>query len=138
MSIFRARKTWIYFGRLDLEELFMPMDLISCNTYDRVRRGRGHIRKLVERPGIRFHDLRRTHGSRLAQNPAIPLTTIRDLLGHSNLSVTNRYASLQGNHFAAVSGALGGTKSGTNIRVTHQICGIARDLKSLVSTNFTT
>ena len=29
MSIFRASKTWIYFGRLDLEELFMPMDLLA-------------------------------------------------------------------------------------------------------------
>ena len=88
MSIFRARKTWIYFGRLDLEELFMPMDLISCTTYDRVRRGRVHIRKWVERPGIRFHEVRRTHGSWLAQNPAIPLTTLRELLGHSSLAVT--------------------------------------------------
>ena len=29
MSIFRASKTWIYFGRLNLEELFMPMDLLA-------------------------------------------------------------------------------------------------------------
>ena len=29
MSIFRARKTWIYFRRVDLEELLMPMELLA-------------------------------------------------------------------------------------------------------------
>ena len=29
MSISRASKTWIYYGRLDLEKLFMPMDLLA-------------------------------------------------------------------------------------------------------------
>ena len=43
-----------------------------------------------------------------------PLTAIGDLLGLCNLSVTNRCAHSQGNHFAAASDALWGT----NIPVT--------------------
>ena len=84
-----------------------------------MRRGREQIRKWIERPGIRFHDLRQPYAFWLAQYPGIPLTAIRDLLGHSNLSVTNTYANLQGNHYAAVSWALGGSKKGSSTRVTH-------------------
>jgi integrase len=40
--------------------------------------------------GVRFHDLRRTYGTWLAQSGA-NLTDVRDLLGHSNVSQTNTY-----------------------------------------------
>ncbi len=42
---------------------------------------------------LRFHDLRHTFGSRLAQR-GVPLPAIKDLLGHSSITVTMRYAHM--------------------------------------------
>jgi integrase len=63
-------------------------------------------RECVGRPDIRFHDLRHTYASWLAKNADIPLSTIRDLLGHSSLSVTSKYSHLRGDTFDMVSKAL--------------------------------
>lgn len=63
-------------------------------------------REKIGRPDIRFHDLRHTYASWLAKNPDIPLTTLRDLLGHSSLSVTSKYAHLRGDTFDMVTKAL--------------------------------
>jgi integrase len=40
--------------------------------------------------GLHFHDLRREAGSRW-QDAGVPLQTIRDWLGHSNISQTSTY-----------------------------------------------
>ncbi len=42
---------------------------------------------------FRFHDLRHTFGSRLAQR-GVPLPAIKDLMGHSSITVTMRYAHM--------------------------------------------
>lgn len=63
-------------------------------------------REAMGRSDIRFHDLRHTYASWLAKDPSVPLTTLRDLLGHSNLSVTSKYAHLRGDTLGVVSGAL--------------------------------
>jgi integrase len=39
---------------------------------------------------VRFRDLRRTYASWLVDEH-VPLTSIRDLLGHSSIAVTERY-----------------------------------------------
>ena len=39
---------------------------------------------------LRFHDLRHTFASRLVQN-GVDLITIKDLLGHSSVKITERY-----------------------------------------------
>lgn len=44
---------------------------------------------------VRFHDLRHSFASWLASNPEVPMSAIRDLLGHSSLAVTNRYSHLR-------------------------------------------
>lgn len=49
---------------------------------------------------IRFHDLRHAYGSWLAQSGA-SATVIRDVMGHSNLSVTSRYLHTVPEHVRA-------------------------------------
>lgn len=45
---------------------------------------------LQKKPGIHFHSLRHSFGSRMA-NQGIPIHHIRSLMGHSNISTTNIY-----------------------------------------------
>lgn len=58
--------------------------------FERARTELGH-------PEWRFHDLRHTNASWLVQSGA-DLITVRDLLGHSSLAVTGRYAHLATEH----------------------------------------
>jgi integrase len=54
----------------------------------------------LERQDWHFHDLRHTNASWLVQSGA-DLVTVRDLLGHSSLAVTSRYAHLATKHLRA-------------------------------------
>lgn len=70
-------------------------------AWKRALRGAG-----IRRP-FRFHDLRHTCASTLAQNGAT-LLQIADVLGHNNISVTKRYSHLATEHKARlVMGVLG-------------------------------
>lgn len=57
------------------------------------RNGFERAREAAGMPHVRIHDLRHTYASWLAQGGA-SMTAIRDLMGHSSLAVTSRYAHL--------------------------------------------
>lgn len=60
-------------------------------TDTRLRNSFEAARKAIGRPDLRFHDLRHTYASMLA-NAGETMTTVQALLGHSSLVVTSRYA----------------------------------------------
>lgn len=62
-------------------------------------------------PDLRWHDLRRTCGCRLLQDHGLSMTGVRDWLGHSSVTVTEKaYAFLKTEHLHAATG----TKTGTS------------------------
>lgn len=58
-------------------------------------------RERIGMPELHFHDLRHTYASWLAASTG-DLTAVRDLLGHSSLSVTSRYTHLLTDHLKNV------------------------------------
>jgi len=68
----------------------------------------------VERAGIkdfRFHDLRHTAASYLVMRGASPVD-VKDILGHSDIKTTMKYAHLSPSHLRAAVGRLEGLTSG--------------------------
>lgn len=55
-------------------------------------------RKALGLPTVRFHDLRHTAASWLLQAPGSDLMHVRDLLGHTDVRMTQRYAHLRTEH----------------------------------------
>ena len=64
-------------------------------TRNQIRLDFDKARIAFDMPTLRLHDLRHTFASWLAQNPNIPMAAIRDLLGHANSSVTDKYTHLR-------------------------------------------
>lgn len=73
----------------EAQRIRLPIEL----TVDELRKGFDRARARAGLREIRFHDLRHTYASWLVQSGA-PLAAVRDLLGHSSLAVTGRYAHL--------------------------------------------
>jgi site-specific recombinase XerD len=79
-----------------VDELHWIMDHLpfSISEWD-LRQDFEQARAAINMPELRMHDLRHTFASWLCEQPDVPLTVIRDMLGHSSLVVTSRYAHLR-------------------------------------------
>lgn len=64
-------------------------------------------RVAIGMPGLRMHDLRHTFASFMITNPDVPIGLLRDLLGHSSLAVTSKYAHLSPDTADKVQSAIG-------------------------------
>ncbi len=65
----------------------------TSKPYADVKRAFGTACKKAGIVGLRFHDLRHTFATRLVAN-GVDLITVRDLLGHSTVKMTERYTHL--------------------------------------------
>jgi integrase len=93
-----------------IEEFWPYMKLPFKLSMSQLRDQFEAAREAIGRPDIRYHDMRHTYASWLAKNPNVPLTMLRDLLGHSNISVTSKYSHLRGDTMDVVSSAIGERK----------------------------
>jgi integrase len=97
-------------------------------TYD-VRKGFGTALKRAGIVGFRFHDLRHTFASHMAMSGA-DLTTLRDLLGHKDFSLTLRYAHLSPDHKASAVEKLGEQLGKLPVTITSQFEDLEKRKKS--------
>lgn len=67
---------------------------------DNINKSWRGVVKIAGVTGFNFHDLRHTFASRLVQ-AAVDLNTVRELLGHSEIAMTQRYAHLSPDNLRA-------------------------------------
>lgn len=87
------------------EALTLVGALPFATTTHKVRTAFERAREAIGRPDVRFHDMRHCYASLLASRGEA-LTSIRDLLGHSSLTVTSRYAHADPERWESLMGRL--------------------------------
>jgi len=85
-----SSKGYVFPGRADS----------SDGRLDNVKKGWAAVLTAAKVSNFRFHDLRHTFASKLVM-AGVDLNTVRELLGHSDLKMTLRYAHLALEHKAA-------------------------------------
>lgn len=92
---------------IPLSEEALPLmeSLPFDTTGDRVRGAFERAREAIGRPDIRFHDMRHCYASLLASK-GTAMTMIKELLGHSSLTVTSRYAHADMSNWDSLMGQL--------------------------------
>ena len=88
-----------------------PVTGLSLNN---IKKSWSGLMKLSELENFRFHDLRHHFASRLVM-AEVDLNTVRELLGHSSLEMTLRYAHLAPEHKAAAVALLNSRESDARI-----------------------
>jgi integrase len=63
-------------------------------NFEGLKTGFRRAREAAGMPTVRFHDLRHSCASLLV-NMGVPLEVIRDILGHTTVKTTERYAHLE-------------------------------------------
>lgn len=93
---------------VDMPDLVLPIGI----TYNTLRTYFERARRDIGMPGLWFHDLRHTAASWWIASGA-SLAVVRDLLGHSNISVTSRYLHLMTGDLKRASDNLGSITGGS-------------------------
>lgn len=92
-----------------------PADLVFPNAEgghlngDRLKHAHRRAAIAIDRPLLRFHDLRHSFASQLVQ-AGTPLNAVQQLLGHADLKITLRYAHLAPDNLAGWVAALDGPR----------------------------
>lgn len=87
-----------------LDELVFPSE--HGGRLDNVKRAWKTAREAANLPELRFHDLRHTFATNLIQK-GVDLETVRDLLGHYDITITQRYLHTTPEHKADAVARLG-------------------------------
>lgn len=89
-------KSWRNQSNIELARVFPSGD---GGRLDNVKRSWITILKSAKIQNLRWHDMRHDFASKLVMK-GVPLNTVRELRGHSDLNTTLRYAHLAPDHKA--------------------------------------
>ncbi|PCI36282.1 MAG: recombinase [Thiotrichales bacterium] len=90
-------KTWHKQSLNKINNLVFPSE--NSKPFDNIYTAWGNIMKNAQIEDFRFHDLRHDFASKLVM-AGVDLNTVRELLGHSDIKMTLRYAHLAPEHKA--------------------------------------
>lgn len=91
--VFDTLKHWKEQTQPQLQQALVFPNPDTGKKFDTLKKAWSELLDTAEIRGFRWHDMRHDFASRLVMN-GIDLNTVRELLGHSSLSMTMRYAHL--------------------------------------------